>query len=438
MMPLILEWAYSVIACSLQAMAIFILAASFSPAKQKSHIYFSAVIVTVLNTLQVRFLENISFPIHLVFVLTIWMLAQLYVFQGSVAKHLSITLLGSSYLMSIDLIFSTVYFLFLNPQEQDNPYITYGIALIGVLVEFGITAIFYMWNRRHARRREPDIIGWVLVLVFSIPLFVLGTYLTSTIWTGSYDARAGFIVAVFLLCVSIGAICLLDYSGRRQEAIWENTILRQNLKLESEHIAALEKGYTHQREQTHDFKNQLAVLRSMAGRRVSQEEFEAYLNSVIEIDIPTVLYINTHRTVVDIIVSQKVPLAKDKGIDFQFQLDDLSNFPMTDDTLVVVLTNLIDNAIEACEKIPQKIDRHILLKMKMTNQLGVLNIENTTSGPVVIQDNLVETTKDDPLLHGYGLKSVATMIAQSGGMYFLDYREADKMFCFCASIPRES
>ena len=182
----------------------------------------------------------------------------------------------------------------------------------------------------------------------------------------------------------------------------------------------------------------LAILRDMARRNAPQEEFSAYLNSMLEIDIPGVLYINTHRTVVDVIISEKVPVAKEKGIDFQFQLDDLTDFPMPDDALVVVLTNLIDNAIEACGKIPQAADRHIWMRMNAEKQSALMCIDNTTAEPVVIRDNMVQTTKEDTLAHGYGLKNVAAMIERSGGMYFIEYDAADKKFRFTASLPMKT
>ena len=152
--------------------------------------------------------------------------------------------------------------------------------------------------------------------------------------------------------------------------------------------------------------------------------------------LPGVLYIDTHRTVVDVLLSEKVPAARDKGIDFQYQLDDLAAFPLPDDALVVALANLIDNAVEACEKIPAAAERHILLKMKMKDDIALLGIENTTAAPVPIRGGTVATTKADPLAHGWGLKNAAAMIERSGGMWFIEYRDSDKRFSFSASIPR--
>lgn len=65
----------------------------------------------------------------------------------------------------------------------------------------------------------------------------------------------------------------------------------------------------------------------------------------------TSLIVKTGRLVVDVLLSQKYHIAQSKGVHFLFQLDDLTCFGLKDEHLVVVLSNLVDNAIEACEKI---------------------------------------------------------------------------------------
>ena len=50
------------------------------------------------------------------------------------------------------------------------------------------------------------------------------------------------------------------------------------------------------------------------------------------------------------------------------RLDDLSKFPLADDELIIVLSNLIDNAIEACEKVSDESKRYVLLKMRVEEQ----------------------------------------------------------------------
>lgn len=199
----------------------------------------------------------------------------------------------------------------------------------------------------------------------------------------------------------------------------------------------MQESYTNQRKQTHDFQNQLAVLRSMAEQEASQKEFTEYLGSILSIEFPAATYVNTHRMVVDVILSQKCSVAKSKGIDFQLQLDDLSTFPLSDDALVIVLTNLIDNAIEACEKIPTPFQRSIVLKMQMKTTDSYLYIENTTSEPVYIHDNHILTTKSNPLAHGYGLKNVCAMLEKHDALYTMDYQQLDGVFRFSVKISSE-
>lgn len=187
-----------------------------------------------------------------------------------------------------------------------------------------------------------------------------------------------------MLVIDIISINFLDHLEASQQAIRENAILRQNLKLESEHIKLLQENYDQQRKQTHEFYNQLATLQGMAKKEVPLDEFSKYLGTLLATKPPALFYINTGRTVVDVILSQKVSNARDNGIDFQLQLEDLSHFPLPDDALVVILTNLIDNAIEACANVADGRDRYIQLVMKIEGKTAWLCIENTTIMPVII------------------------------------------------------
>ena len=213
-----------------------------------------------------------------------------------------------------------------------------------------------------------------------------------------------------------------------------NAILIQNLKLESEHISSLKDAYSAQRKQTHDFQNQLAVLRGLANRNASRDEFSQYLDQILDDKLPATSYVNTNRLVVDVILSQKNAVTQSKGICFQQSLDNLADYPLPDDALVIVLTNLIDNAIEACEQIQEPDQRRILLKMQTMSDGSFLYIENTTAVPVTIRGNHIATTKANPAAHGFGLKNVYAMLDRQKALYAIDYRESDNTFCFSAKI----
>ncbi|MDY4586512.1 MAG: GHKL domain-containing protein, partial [Oscillospiraceae bacterium] len=49
-------------------------------------------------------------------------------------------------------------------------------------------------------------------------------------------------------------------------------------------------------------------------------------------------------------VLKSKPRAKNQGIGMEFVLDDLAGLPMSDEDIVIILTNLIDNAMNAAKK----------------------------------------------------------------------------------------
>jgi sensor histidine kinase regulating citrate/malate metabolism len=194
-------------------------------------------------------------------------------------------------------------------------------------------------------------------------------------------------------------------------------------------------AYRQERKRSHDFQNQLSVLRGMVEDQAPTDSFLNYLDSLLNVKLPATRYIDTGRPVADVLLSQKAAIAANKGIRFQMQLDNLSTFPLSDDALVVVLANLLDNAIEACEKIPDPEQRVILVKLQYKPEASYLHIENTTIKPVTIKNNRVISSSS--LEHGFGLQNVITILEQSGAIYALDYQEERNLFTFSAQLMPE-
>ena len=74
----------------------------------------------------------------------------------------------------------------------------------------------------------------------------------------------------------------------------------------------------------------------------------------------------------------------DKGIVFIFQINDLSGIKMCDEDIVVILSNLLNNAIEACEKCSGK----KFMKMKLVKEKDniIISVKNTYDGKLNIKD----------------------------------------------------
>lgn len=423
---------------AIETSMVFLLASGFfSKRSSISFACLSLAILIILANLNVFLLEEYPlFKITVnVLLHTIWVVLN---YRASIVKcFVSIILLTSFQIITDNafLIISSLLTSNLSNQILSNPYAYYILCYSAKLFELFLLVFVRTWAKKRFHQQSSPWTDWLRVLFFPFSAVLISIFLLSILNSEPHLASQLLGCTVVLLATVFMSILLLDHLERQQTAILDNIVLKQNLKLETDHIQSLQEAYSAQRKQTHDFENQLAVLQSMAKRSASQEEFNAYLEKILAISFPSVSYVNTHRMVVDIIFSQKYALAKSKGIVFNQKLDDLSTFPLPDDALVVVLTNLIDNAIEACEKVPSDEERSILLKMQVTPDVSYLYVENTTAFPVQIRNNQIATTKEQPLAHGYGLKNIYAMLDYHNALYVLDYDDTSHTFRFSAKIP---
>jgi sensor histidine kinase regulating citrate/malate metabolism len=270
--------------------------------------------------------------------------------------------------------------------------------------------------------------------MFPVASILLSMLLVQIYAISKATAALVLTASVILVLTDSLAIFLLNYLEEQQQKLHDSSILRHDLKMERDNITAWMNAYTNQRKQTHEYQHQLSVLRGYAAQEAPNGELIRYLDRLLQTDLSQSLFVKTERTVVDVILNQKYALAQSHGITFQMQLDHLAEFALDDDGLVIVLSNLIDNAIEACMQVPDPADRKILLKMRVTPDESFLYIENTTATAAQIVNNQVVTTKTDALEHGYGLKNIDAVLQRVDAAYTLDYQEDTHTFCFSVQI----
>lgn len=83
----------------------------------------------------------------------------------------------------------------------------------------------------------------------------------------------------------------------------------------------------------------------------------------------------------------------------------------------ILLSNLIDNAVEANIKV--KGEHYILLAAKKTEQLFYLEIRNPMEGKLQQEDDRILTTKTEKEKHGIGLQNVYDILEKYNGEYHI-------------------
>lgn len=232
------------------------------------------------------------------------------------------------------------------------------------------------------------------------------------------------------LCLFEAPIDMLSFISMHKKN-WQQHILRRQISMQSQSYRSLEESYTAQRRMTHEFERHMQVLNDL----LEEKEYHTARDYVQRLQNNRSLHlfhISTHNPVVDALLNQKYQLAKDQNIAMHIEVNDLSALPIPSDELVVVLANLLDNAIEACMKVDG--EREILCSMIMENSV-YLAISNSTP-PVQIVGNEIATTKANAMEHGFGLPAVKLILEKLHAEYTFDYSKG--VFQFVAEIPCES
>ena len=199
--------------------------------------------------------------------------------------------------------------------------------------------------------------------------------------------------------------------------------------LERERAEALMDSYTTQRRLTHEFSNHLEAL-SLMLQQNDVAGARGYLTSISKTIQMNSAILNTHNPLLDALLSKKYEEAARKGVMMYFDLSDLKDIPLDRTHLVIVVSNLLNNAIEAAA---QAAPPEVHVRMKKTEGELVISVRNRVRQNVEIPEGqLPRSTKREPG-HGMGLANVCAVLEAHNAEYTLSCR--DNWFRFTCAFP---
>lgn len=199
-------------------------------------------------------------------------------------------------------------------------------------------------------------------------------------------------------------------------------ILKINEQLSSSrnaHYEALKESNFEIRRTRHDMKNHLLVIKDLASRKM-YDELNSYINTITEkIENADPLY-RSGNDIADMIIADKSAKASKRGLALKVT-GDLAGLVIEPSDLVTILSNLLDNAIEAVNRLYgssiKEDDKVIELEFRK-NANFLFIIERNMSGEKVFTDS-IRSSKNSPD-HGFGIYNIRKTVAKYGGEYTLE------------------
>ncbi len=190
----------------------------------------------------------------------------------------------------------------------------------------------------------------------------------------------------------------------------KNRVLSTQMKLVNERLAIDRKTENQLKIIKHDIRHKMILLNDhIKNRRF--DEAEEYIKNMTEDINKTSLRNYCENNSVNVVLSHYGFIAEEKGILFETYVKLPVKLEINEIDLAVVLSNALENAINALE---YGNDKRIIIKCFTEHGKLYLEIKNPFNGDIFFEDKLPKSSKEN---HGYGTKSIAAIIENSGGIY---------------------
>lgn len=313
--------------------------------------------------------------------------------EGNWLQCLSVTLIFASLGLSFNAL-------------VDSSFMLWDIAYyLRLLLWLGV----YLSLRRFAPKQEYNLSPklWALIDVLTLTPFAatLITVLLSPDIDRLSDDIQGFLLLLVVTLSSFGLLWAVVVLARQQKLEQEKSFYEMNRL----YYRNLEQEQFQVRRLRHDMANH---LQTMSG--LSEPEMHEYLNSLIHSPAMEHTRRFSENNTVNIVLASKMAVMEQSKIDADIEVSVSSEIPVQDVDLCALFANGLDNAIEACEKLPEE-QRRVSVKARADKGLFVMKVQNPYSGITAWENGMPVTTKKNTGIHGFGLAGIREIAARYGG-----------------------
>lgn len=203
---------------------------------------------------------------------------------------------------------------------------------------------------------------------------------------------------------AVAGILLLRKQYEKRETAYQAKLMQKQVE-EVQHVYETMRGWRH------DYHNHLQALKVYVQNDRKPQAID-YLNR-LEKDLEDVNdLIQTGNVAMDAILNSKLSLAIQNGIEVDYTAAVPQTLSVRDIDLCIVIGNLIDNAVEACDKI-QEGRKFIRLYIGVLKEQLYISVMNSTTELARKLDEEYITKKRGN--HGHGLKRINQAVDKYGG-----------------------
>ena len=243
----------------------------------------------------------------------------------------------------------------------------------------------------------------------------IGTYVEIVLENRSYNEKIMISILMmvtmellYLMC--IGAAVIATFCKNYKE---ENLLKDDYLRLSKQHYKTLLKNTQEIRSLRHDMQSHVNAM-SYFSKEKDWDKLQTYIEEVNENAQKVRPYtVNVNHGFINAILEDS--LSKEPEIAFSCDGKIPADIQIDDFDLCTIFSNLIRNAVEACNRLPEGAKKWIHLDLYMLQDNLYIRMENPVMSEINVQKLEGSTSKEDKKNHGFGIYNLKNAVEKYQG-----------------------
>lgn len=359
-------------------------------------------------------------------------LTSLYFYQTSWLKRIFVIffswalLIGTIETLTLNVI-CLVFGITANECLNTSAYVVLGIIISKF---WGLAVGYALCTKSKLKEIELDKGYWFLFILL-LTSATITTFLILGMLSELDDTDYNIMVMISCIGLFGGTFLALYLYARSQQ---QNQIIRyqeqaeQQMRFQLQHMDETILSQNKLRALRHDMNSHLIALESY----FDHDDItggKQYISTLVDQFQQTTPTINTGNNALDAILSAKRSLAESKGIAFHTSITVQKDLPIAPEDCSVIFGNALDNALEACDRLPE--DSEKLIEIFLQQDATSINCKITNTAPPNDEKNFA-TSKADKANHGFGMKNIKEALEKYPSLY--NFKQQENQFEFSFSV----
>lgn len=381
------------------------------PAKNRKIEIISFILFYIENSLNYIFI-NIPFFTLISTVLLLFLFT--YNYNISMTLRYSCTVFITCIIVLAEFISYKVYSTDLGGALKKNDHISIKEILIYLLI---LLCIYYIIKFITCIKSKVAINLYIILISTLCIIFSILISIEDKI-SGSNIAFS----AIIMLCIVAISIYvyvrLIEYHNEN----FKIGIIEKQNKYYKQQLLTINRLSKTSKSVKHDYKNHISVIKSLLDNE-NFDELKKYVNNICN-KISEIEKLNyTENIVINSILSFKIDEIKESCIKYEFNIKIPKDLNINSVDITIILSNLLDNAIEACKRDSKTLNKYINLDLMFKDNLLIIKCKNSFDGFINEKGKNIITRKDNKVDCGIGIFNVENVVKKYNGFMEISYDE---------------